>query len=48
MREDARYWIALSFVNGLGDVFIKSLFSDSATPKRYSGLHLKCSMRLRV
>ncbi|MFI5321974.1 MAG: DNA-processing protein DprA [Thermodesulfobacteriota bacterium] len=27
MREDARYWIALSFVNGLGDVLIKSLFS---------------------
>ena len=27
MREEARYWIALSFVNGLGDVYIKNLFS---------------------
>ena len=27
MREDARYWIALSFVYGLGDVLIKNLFS---------------------
>lgn len=27
MRKEARYWIALSFMNGLGDVLIKSLFS---------------------
>lgn len=27
MQDDARYWIALSFVNGLGDVHTKSLFS---------------------
>lgn len=27
VREDARYWIALSFVNGLGDVLIKNLYS---------------------
>lgn len=27
MREDARYWIALSFVYGLGDVLIKNLYS---------------------
>ncbi len=28
MPEEARYWIALSFVNGLGDVLIKNLFSE--------------------
>jgi DNA processing protein len=27
MRDDARYWIALSFVNGIGDVYIKNLFT---------------------
>ena len=27
MREDTKYWIALSLVNGLGDVLIKNLFT---------------------
>jgi DNA processing protein len=34
MLEEARYWIALSFVNGLGDVLIKNLFTAFGSAER--------------
>ncbi len=34
VREDVRYWIALSFVYGLGDVLIKNLFSAFGSAER--------------
>ncbi|HKQ33360.1 MAG TPA: hypothetical protein VJV40_09145, partial [Thermodesulfobacteriota bacterium] len=34
MLEEARYWIALSFVNGLGDVLIKNLYTALGSAER--------------
>jgi len=34
MLEEARYWIALSFVNGLGDVLIKNLYTAFGSAER--------------
>jgi DNA processing protein len=34
MFEEARYWIALSFVNGLGDVLIKNLYTALGSAER--------------
>jgi predicted Rossmann fold nucleotide-binding protein DprA/Smf involved in DNA uptake len=40
MREDAKYWIVLSLVNGLGDVLIKNLFTKFRNAEEVFGTPL--------